>query len=726
MGSFDEVFCENCQMSFETKDLLSLHSCADIKEEISELDVIISDDPLSIYGIEEEIDPLSKVSEMINEGNVELTKAIDMVHQYNLKVQEGKDLYDKKSVVHEQRYKLNQSAKLVDARQNENPSYTEIIKKNENPSYTEIIKIQPQKFKKMQKCKKCNKSFNSVKNLQKHKLIHAEVKPYSCSYCTMKFRRKDLAEKHMNLKHKYTAKDFCEICSKEVASKYYLKVHMLRKHQVEIINSGKNQMKEQTEYFHLGKYQLTKDEVVNRTEDIHKNSIEEKVPFFYHSEIKQHDIPKYEEIKVKPVFISENSCKMDPLVERKNIKIRKAKKKNRIDRKDMQFLTPPNPSEMITKRHIFDYIHSSKITPGNYRNSDYQKYVFETVLTFKKVTINKLSETSVKKLETKASGLTIEIYRNWRKCGHQRGKFYKNFYNDMQDPFVWLPELVYENKKENVEVSKPKIEKSDKKYVPLLLSSNSSELLTKRQIFDDIYSRKITPGQCKNFEYEKHVLETVLKLNKVTIDKLSELSIKKLKTKANSLTSGIYKHWRKCHLRLYTKFNNNMEDPFDWIPELLHEENKENIEIPKAKKQKTDKKDMPLLNLNNKQNTDIATSNTYTYLKLFESVRGKKVSVKHGSPELIRAVSECLADLWDISFDRGILEENKKNSKFWPVVKDFTEKISRFWRQSNGNRIVMLRHHHVFFNKLRIIEDLIQDDRNNLESMEIASEIYQA
>ena len=113
-------------------------------------------------------------------------------------------------------------------------------------------------------------------------------------------------------------------------------------------------------------------------------------------------------------------------------------------------------------------------------------------------------------------------------------------------------------------------------------------------------------------------------------------------------------------------------------------------------------------------------------MKLFESVRGKKVSVKHGSPELIRAVSECLTELWNISFDRAILEENKKNSKFWPVVKDFTEKISRFWRQSNGNKIVMLRHHHVFFNKLRIIEDLIQDDRNNLESMEIASEIYQA
>ena len=68
-------------------------------------------------------------------------------------------------------------------------------------------------------------------------------------------------------------------------------------------------------------------------------------------------------------------------------------------------------------------------------------------------------------------------------------------------------------------------------------------------------------------------------------------------------------------------------------------------------------------NLNSKQNTGMATSNTYTYLKLFESVCGKNVSVKHGSTELIRAASECLAELWNISFERAILEENKNNSK---------------------------------------------------------------
>jgi hypothetical protein len=105
MNSHVGNFCDNCQMSFETKDLLSLHSCANIKEKISELDATISDDPLSIHGsqndikIKEEIDPLSKVSEMINEGNVELTKTIDIVHQYNLEVHEGKNLDIKRELV---------------------------------------------------------------------------------------------------------------------------------------------------------------------------------------------------------------------------------------------------------------------------------------------------------------------------------------------------------------------------------------------------------------------------------------------------------------------------------------------------------------------------------------------------------------------------------------------------------------------------------------------------
>ena len=150
-------------------------------------------------------------------------------------------------------------------------------------------------------------------------------------------------------------------------------------------------MKEQTEIIQVGKYQSTKHEVVNRTEDIHKDSIEEKAPFVYNSETKQY-IPKYKEIKVS---IGENSWKMEDgrkwngRKRKENIEMQKIKKL--IDRKDLSLLPPPNSSEMITKRHIFDYIHSLKITPGNYTKLNNQKYVFETVLSFKKLAIDQLS-----------------------------------------------------------------------------------------------------------------------------------------------------------------------------------------------------------------------------------------------------------------------------------------------------------------------------------------------
>ena len=108
------------------------------------MDTTFPDEPFSICGSQNEIkdyernNPLSEASEMINEGNVELTKAIDMVRQYNLDILiDGKNLFNKKSVVNEQNHKLNQPAEIIDA------------KENENSSYTETIKVQPQKWKKM-------------------------------------------------------------------------------------------------------------------------------------------------------------------------------------------------------------------------------------------------------------------------------------------------------------------------------------------------------------------------------------------------------------------------------------------------------------------------------------------------------------------------------------------------------------------------------------------------
>ena len=623
MGSFDEVFCENCQMSFETKDLLSLHSCADIKEEISELDVNISDDPLSVYGIEEVIDPLSKVSEMINEGNVELTKAIDVVHQFHFKVHEGKNLNNESSVLQKQKNQLNQSPEMVCARR--------IVK----PPNTEIIKVQPQKLlgensiKFIFSCNKCNMRCSSLLNLQRHELIHTEEKPYPCSSCTMKFRNKDLADKHMNLRHA----EFCVVCNKSF-SKFYLKGHMLRKHQIEMIDNGKNQMQKQSETTIQGRKNLffNHESVKNTDEEIHK----EKVPFFYHTDIKQ-CIPKHEEIEFDSVFITENSWKMEidekpnqflennkeifqdqekylphpkklskypkyhvehtrkyvhekknPCSQcdatfitkrrllihlelfheekKENIEIPKVKNQN-IHKQSLPYLTPPNPSEMITKRHIFDYIHSLITTPGIYRNSVYQKHVLETVLCFKNLTIGKLSESSIQKLEAKATGLTSAVYEKWSKCNGSRNRFYSKFKNNMQDPFDWVPELLQEEKKENIEIAKPENLKSYKTNVLLLLPSFSNELLIKQQIFDEIYSRKITPGQCRLCEYVNHVLETVLNLKNVTIDKLSVSSVKKLKTKVNSFAQWLKTKWRTHGIHWIRKKLQN-KDPFDWIPEL--------------------------------------------------------------------------------------------------------------------------------------------------------------
>ena len=193
---------------------------------------------------------------MINEENVEWTKAIDVVHQYHFKVHEEKNLNKKNSVVQEQKNQLKQSPEMVCARR--------IVK----PPNTEIIKVQPQKLigensiKFIFSCNKCNMRCSSLLNLQRHELIHTEEKPYPCSSCTMKFRHKDLAEKHMNLRHA----EFCVVCNKSF-SKFYLKGHMLRKHQIEMIDNRKNQMKKQSETIQGRKNLFINHESVKNTDE---------------------------------------------------------------------------------------------------------------------------------------------------------------------------------------------------------------------------------------------------------------------------------------------------------------------------------------------------------------------------------------------------------------------------------------------------------------------------
>lgn len=208
--------------------------------------------------------PLNKVATMIQGGNIELTTAIEMVHKYNLMINEGKNLNKKDTLVHEETKFVHEGNEL----HNKNRSAEMLCAgKIEKPSNTEITNFWHK-----------NSAAKQEKTIIKKEHINLDGLP----------------------NHLY---DFCEIC-REKLSKNYLKRHMLRMHQIEMINNRKNQTKKQNETIQERKDPLTNHELVNRTEGIH----EEKVPIANHTEIKQ-KIPKYEEIKVKPVFVNENSCK---------------------------------------------------------------------------------------------------------------------------------------------------------------------------------------------------------------------------------------------------------------------------------------------------------------------------------------------------------------------------------------------------------------------------------
>ena len=82
----EEVVEENYQiqifvfsrMSFENMELLGLHSCIEIKEEMSEVDETISGDPIYVNENQTEI--------KVEEGKDELTSIIAMVHVLQLSV----------------------------------------------------------------------------------------------------------------------------------------------------------------------------------------------------------------------------------------------------------------------------------------------------------------------------------------------------------------------------------------------------------------------------------------------------------------------------------------------------------------------------------------------------------------------------------------------------------------------------------------------------------------
>ena len=55
--------------------------------------------------------------------------------------------------------------------------------------------------KKKHQCNICSKAFTLKYNLQRHKLIHTDERPFGCQYCHQRFRRKDSLQNHIKSKH---------------------------------------------------------------------------------------------------------------------------------------------------------------------------------------------------------------------------------------------------------------------------------------------------------------------------------------------------------------------------------------------------------------------------------------------------------------------------------------------------------------------------------------------
>ena len=74
-------------------------------------------------------------------------------------------------------------------------------------------------------CPTCGKEFSAPSKLEKHKMIHSGEKPFSCNYCTVKFRSKGnvriheklhIARGHKIQKNESKMLHFCQYCNKDI------------------------------------------------------------------------------------------------------------------------------------------------------------------------------------------------------------------------------------------------------------------------------------------------------------------------------------------------------------------------------------------------------------------------------------------------------------------------------------------------------------------------------
>ncbi|OCT91308.1 PR domain zinc finger protein 15 isoform X2 [Xenopus laevis] len=83
----------------------------------------------------------------------------------------------------------------------------------------------PEVQKYIHPCEVCGRIFNSIGNLERHKLIHSGVKSHGCEQCGKSFARKDMLKEHMRV-HDNLREYLCAECGKGMKTKHALRHHM--------------------------------------------------------------------------------------------------------------------------------------------------------------------------------------------------------------------------------------------------------------------------------------------------------------------------------------------------------------------------------------------------------------------------------------------------------------------------------------------------------------------
>ncbi|XP_075224323.1 uncharacterized protein LOC142326076 isoform X4 [Lycorma delicatula] len=74
-------------------------------------------------------------------------------------------------------------------------------------------------------CELCGKTFSRNKYLKRHKMTHAEVRPFECDVCKLKFKTNEVLKKHL-LIHGDIRMHKCELCGKTFKQKTALRTHI--------------------------------------------------------------------------------------------------------------------------------------------------------------------------------------------------------------------------------------------------------------------------------------------------------------------------------------------------------------------------------------------------------------------------------------------------------------------------------------------------------------------